>query len=710
MKSVSTRFLIPFGLLAVLGSVFFFYQTYESNRKHAYELINQQADMAMEFNLAIRGYAGGKIRPVMESLVDKDVFIPETMSTSFISRRIFEEVNKKFPGYVVRFSSDNPRNPINRATPDERQMIEYFRQNPQVKRRTEEIQIKGQRYLAHFTRRVMKPECMRCHGDPKDAPAELVKRYGPTASFHRKVGDVAGLDTIAVPVEAINATLASMMRSQSLVLAAGLVFLFGSIFLVFKFGVTRRLVAMANHFDEIAAHTESPWMTPVEVKGNDEISVVGVAFNKLVEQLRATHASLEKRVNERTEALRQLNEKLQWELSERKRAEEERQKMEAQLRQAQKMEAIGTLAGGIAHDFNNILGAIMGFTELTRNSLPKGSQECSNLTQVLKAGERARDLVKQILVFSRGTPQERRPLHINSVIKETLKLLRASLPATINIQENLTAPAAIVLGDQTQIQQVLMNLAANAAQAIGENGGILEVNLKEIYLGQNDLGQYPDLTPGPYVMLSVRDTGQGMGQEVIPRIFEPFFTTKGVGKGTGMGLAIVHGIVKANGGEITVSSQPGQGAAFTILLPKILDEVEPGQEVSGPLGSPIPTGNNSILFIDDEEMLAHMAKKMLIKLGYEVVAATSSLEAIKIFQSQPEKFDLVITDQTMPEMTGIQLSQKIRQLRPDIPIIICTGYSEKVSEEKIKAAGINDLLMKPFGMHNLAVTIRKVLD
>ncbi len=323
MKSVGTRFLIPLGILAVLGSVFVFYQTYESSRKHAYELINQQAEMALEFNLAIRGYAGENIRPLMEKLVDKDTFIPETMSTSFISRKIFEEVEKKFPDYIIRFSSDNPRNPINRATSDEQRMIEYFRQNPQVSRRTEEIQIEGKRYLAHFSPRFLKNECLQCHGDPKDAPAELIKRYGPTAGFHRKLGDVAGLDIVAVPVEAINATLASEMRSRSMILAAVFLLLFGSIIYIFRFVVGKRLVAMAIHFNEIAAHPESPWMTSIEVKGNDEISVVGIAFNKLVEQLRAAHASLEQRVSKRTEELRHANAQLQLELTERKQVEEE---------------------------------------------------------------------------------------------------------------------------------------------------------------------------------------------------------------------------------------------------------------------------------------------------------------------------------------------------------------------------------------------------
>ena len=307
MKSVGTRFLIPLGILAALSSVFVFYQTYESSRKHAYELISQQAALALEFNLAIRGYAGENIRPLLEKLVDKDTFIPEVMSTSFISRRIFEEVKKKFPSYIIRFSSDNPRNPINSATPDEQRMIEYFRQNPQVNRRIEEVQFDGRRYLAHFSPMMVKRECLRCHSDPKDAPAELLKRYGPTAGFHRKLGDVMGLDTVAVPVEAINASLTSEMRSRSMILAVGFVLLFGSIFYIFRFVVGKRLVALASHFDEIAAHAESPWMTPVEVKGNDEISVVGIAFNKLAEQLRTTYASLEQRVSERTEELNHAN-------------------------------------------------------------------------------------------------------------------------------------------------------------------------------------------------------------------------------------------------------------------------------------------------------------------------------------------------------------------------------------------------------------------
>jgi signal transduction histidine kinase len=391
----------------------------------------------------------------------------------------------------------------------------------------------------------------------------------------------------------------------------------------------------------------------------------------------------------------------------RQAAEEALRQRDEQLRQAAKMQAIGTLAGGIAHDFNNILGAIIGFTELTLQSVSRNSQEDYNLQQVLKAGERAKDLVKQILLFSRRTPQERKRLHLSSIVKETIPLLRASLPATISIQTNLAAPAAMVLADPTEIHQILMNLGSNAAHAMREKGGLLEVNLEEIRLDPGDLAPYQGLTPGPYVKLTIRDTGLGMDPAVMGRIFEPFFTTKEVGEGTGMGLAVVHGIVKSSGGEITVSSQPGEGTIVTILLPLVPGEVvDAGPELTATFAA----GNNSILFIDDEEMLVNMARQMLKKLGYEVVAQTSSLEALKIFQGQPEKFDLVISDQTMPDMTGMELAQELRRLRPDIPIILCTGYSENVSLEKIKAAGINGLLMKPIFLSKLAETIRKVLD
>jgi PAS domain S-box-containing protein len=331
MKSLGMRFLLPFGLLAVVFSVFVLYQTYDASRKHANELVNQQADLALEFDLAIRNYAGQKIRPNLEKLMGRDGFNPETMSTSYISRHIFEEVRKKFPDYIIRFSSENPRNPSNLANAEELKMINYFRKNPQFKRRTDKVEINGQLYLVHFTPRFLKGECMRCHGDPKDAPAELVKRYGSKGSFYRKVGDVAGLDMVAVPIEKVNAALASEMRHQTLILATGLALLFGLIIVVFKLLVTRRLAAISGHFQDIASHTESPWMRPVKVTGSDEISLLGSAFNKLLEQLRASHASLEKRVEQRTAELEQTNAELRKEAVIRRRAEDDLRKYSEEI-------------------------------------------------------------------------------------------------------------------------------------------------------------------------------------------------------------------------------------------------------------------------------------------------------------------------------------------------------------------------------------------
>jgi PAS domain S-box-containing protein len=391
-------------------------------------------------------------------------------------------------------------------------------------------------------------------------------------------------------------------------------------------------------------------------------------------------------------------------ITERKRAEEEKSRLQDQLAQAQKMEALGTLAGGIAHDFNNILWAIMGFTELTLYSFPEGSKERWNLQKVLQASERARDLVTQILAFSRHAVQEKKPLKIAFIVQEALKLLRATIPTTIEITQTISAPEALILADPTQVHQIIMNLCTNAAQALREKGNTLRIGLEEEYFAQGVAVDHRELASGPYVKLTVSDNGPGIAPEVIDKIFDPFFTTKGVGEGTGMGLAAVYGIVKSYGGTITVSSRLGEGATFTVFLPKIVSREPEEQEAQ----TSIPKGCGHILVIDDEEILVAMNRNLLEGLGYEVTTANGSLEALGIFQAQPDKFDLVITDQTMPHMDGLQLSWEFRQIRPNIPIIICTGFNEKVSQETVEAAGIDALLMKPVNLRNLGETVKKV--
>jgi len=386
-------------------------------------------------------------------------------------------------------------------------------------------------------------------------------------------------------------------------------------------------------------------------------------------------------------------------------------RLERELRQAHKMEAIGTLAGGIAHDFNNILMAIIGYTEMALYKTPEGTTPVRrDLEQVLKAGYRARDLVNQILTFSHQSDQERKVIDIVPPVKEALKLLRSSLPSTIEIRQDIAIPPekGVILADPTQIHQVLMNLCTNAAHAMRDKGGILSVSLSSVETDADAylVSRYPDLKPGPYVRLTVGDSGHGVDPSILERIFDPYFTTKGPGEGTGMGLAVVQGIVNRHGGMITVNSEIGKGTTFHALFPRIEQEIVPEDM----LAEALPTGSERILFIDDEKTLVDLGKGMLESLGYSVTIKTNSLEALETFRAEPDAFDLVITDVTMPAMTGIELAKELMAIRPDIPIILCTGFSELINEKQAKEMGIQEFVMKPFVIGKHAKTIRKVLE
>ncbi len=391
----------------------------------------------------------------------------------------------------------------------------------------------------------------------------------------------------------------------------------------------------------------------------------------------------------------------------RKRAEEDLAMARAQLQQSQKMEAVGTLAGGIAHDFNNILAAITGYTELAVMLIPENAQAHGHLQKVLKACERACGLVSQILTFSRQADQDKRPVRMGLVVKEALKLMRALLPATIEVRQTVFESTAMVMADPIQIHQIMMNTCTNAAHAMEANGGVIEVTLSDIMIDADTLTVYPDLKPGPHIKLSVSDTGHGMSKEIMERIFDPFFTTKEPGKGTGMGLSVIHGIVTDCHGTITVSSHPGRGTTFHIILPAVPEQTTvPADADHGQ----IPTGDERILFIDDEDELAALGKVLLEHLGYRLTSFQSGIEALAAFQADPAGYDLVITDQTMPKMTGMELARTILEIRPDMPIILCSGFSETASMEKAKAIGIREYLMKPLVIQQLANSIRKVLD
>jgi PAS domain S-box-containing protein len=378
--------------------------------------------------------------------------------------------------------------------------------------------------------------------------------------------------------------------------------------------------------------------------------------------------------------------------------------LENQLIQAQKMESIGTLAGGIAHDFNNILSAIIGYSEMALLDVG-GAEVQEHLKKVLKAGERAKDLVNQILTFSRQSTIELKPIMVLPIVKETLKLLRASLPASIEIRQDLVSRSTII-ADPTQIHQVMMNLCTNASHAMRNSGGTLSIELKDVNIdSRGSMGQ-PDLSPGKYLLLTVGDTGEGIPREIMSRIFDPFYTTKEKGKGTGMGLSVVHGIVTGCGGNISVESKAAEGTRFSVYLPRI--EMEEKEVVV--TGTELLFGNERILFVDDEDIIADLGGQMLKRLGYQADVETDSAMALERFRNDPSGYDLVITDMTMPKMTGDILARQLMAIRPDIPIILCTGYSERITEEKATAMGIRGFLMKPLVMEQIAKTIRNVLD
>ncbi len=383
-------------------------------------------------------------------------------------------------------------------------------------------------------------------------------------------------------------------------------------------------------------------------------------------------------------------------------------KLEEQLVEAQRMEAIGTLAGGIAHDFNNILTPILGYSELALTRITPDHPLGSDLQQIIKAALRAKDMIQQILAFSHQTPQEPKPLQPHLMIKEALKLLRASLPATIEIREEISTKGGAIMADPTQLHQIVMNLCTNAYHAMRESGGRLGVRLYQTNISKKDckIGNVK-LVPGKYFHLEISDTGPGIERKNLSRIFEPYFTTKGKGEGTGLGLFIVHGIVKSFKGQITVVSQPGEGTCFHIYLPMIAQQLTLEDFL---LKSPLPTGAEKVLVVDDEETITAMLKSILSHLGYEVIVTNSSEEALQLLSTSQAAFDLLITDMTMPNLTGLELIAKALDIHPDLPVILCTGYSELVSEEQARALGIHHYLMKPLSVYELTMMVRKALD
>lgn len=393
-------------------------------------------------------------------------------------------------------------------------------------------------------------------------------------------------------------------------------------------------------------------------------------------------------------------------ITKRVEAEQSRRELEVQLHQVQRLEALGTLAGGIAHDFNNVLAAILGYSELTLAELPPGSASRHKIEQIVAAGLRAKELVQQILAFGQRRGRVHDAIHVAPIIREVIALVQATLPSTIQVTEDLSTTNDGVRADPTELHQVLVNLCTNAGHAMREGGGQLEIKLDRVTADESLIRRNPELRPGTYVRVTVRDTGTGMGPDVASRAFDPFFTTKRVGTGSGMGLAVVHGIVAHSNGAIAMDSKDGEGTTISVYLPAV-DCV-----VLGPVADekPAPVGVETILLVDDESMLTELGQMSLERLGYSVVSFEDSRRALEAFEATPDVFDLLMTDQTMPRLTGLELTKRVRLVRPDLPVVLCTGFSGAITEEEAKAEGVSAFLRKPYDVHELSSTVRRVLD
>ena len=698
MKTLGTKLFLSITFFILLFFSFLFYQHYRISSRNISELLGQQAHIALKFEMAVRKYVGEKIRPVMYELVGNEEFIPETMSTSYVACEVFNEVKNEFPDMILKFSSDNPRNPSNQASPEELKIIKFFNRNPEITTWSGIITMNGNKYMARFNARRMKESCLHCHGKPEDAPTSLIKRYGDKAGFHRPLGEVVALDTVAIPLGVVEENVWRDFRTDLLVMAVGIFILIITIYFVVHRVITKRLLSISEHFSQSAAREDDIFITPLEQSGNDEISLLANNFNKLAKSQHEMYLSLQEEIHTSTT----INQQLQNEMEERKRLEEK-------LRQSQKMEAIGTLAGGIAHDFNNILTPILGYSELLNLHIQENNPQKGKVLEIVKAAKRAKELIRQILTFSRQGEHQFQQIQLQTITKEALKLLRSSIPTSIEIKQQINPACSLVMGDPTQIHQVLMNLCTNAYHAMRETGGVMGITLDEVEINEDDYFENITLIPGKYVRLEVSDTGIGMDKETRQRIFDPYFTTKKKGEGTGLGLSVVHGIVKGHNGHITVYSEPGQGAVFHIYFPTI-DATSHAFE-SNIKEQHIPTGQHErIMIVDDEIPIVEVNQDILENLGYTVTPFSNSQDALAEFHKNPHGYDLVITDMTMPNLTGADLTKELLAIRPDIPVILCTGHSEFLNKDNAKAYGIREYVMKPISIANLARIVRRVLD
>ena len=810
-------------------ATYLFYTTYRMTDQRLKDVVVQQAEMALKFDLAIRKYVGDHVRPMMYDLLGEDEFVPETMSTSFVARIIFEDLRKDFPDYILKFSSDNPRNPANLAGPEELKVIAFFNEHPEVKRWTGQIKISGRNYLAKFSARRMETSCLKCHGDPADAPKSMIDRYGDKAGFHRPIGEVIGTDTVAIPISKMTEALWSESINTFILIGFSVAIFFVIITLIIRFFVTTPLSKISRHISAASSRDSYKYIENINVSSGDEIGEVATRFNVLFSKLRDFNHSLEEKVAERTFDLNQANEELMREIEARKETEQsleltqfvidhfsdpifclqpdakilfankaaskrlgyshaemmkmtafeidsnipekawqafwqelrlqgtvlmeshyetkhgelfpveikanyyqhrnleynfsivrdvsdhkkaqiEKNLLEKRLRRALKMEAIGTLAGGVAHDLNNVLSGVVSYPEIILLTLPDDHELREPIKTIRRSGQKAAEIVQELLTLARRGVSRLNPLGINKIITDYIgsaefgKMKEAH--PTCSVKTNLDPNLLNIMGSEVHLSQTIMNLAINALEAMPD-GGELAISTQNRYVDRT-LQDFDNIEEGDYVLVQISDTGNGISEEDKERIFDPFYTKKVMGKsGTGLGMTVVWGTVKDHEGFIGIQSAIGSGTTFKLFFPatrKRIDDNQPLFVLADHKGA-----GETILVVDDVLEQRQIAAAILERLGYTVVSVAGGEDAVTYLKDHPA--DLVVLDMIMdPGIDGLETYRRIIKIRPGQKAIIVSGFSESTRVRALQRLGAGQYVRKPYTIEKLAETVKLALD
>ncbi|MBP7936053.1 MAG: DUF3365 domain-containing protein [Phycisphaerae bacterium] len=714
MRSVAAKFMLPLVVLGLAFAGFLLYRSYMTSHQHLTEVTERQADLVMEYNLAVRAYVAEEIRPLVTSLVGQDDFIPKAMSTSYVSRRVFEKVREKYPELIIKFSSDNPRNPINMASPDELRMIKYFNAHPDIDRVESTIKVGGHEYLAHFTARRMEESCLRCHGEPQNAPKSLIEQYGATAGFHRPLGSIIALDTVAIPMRDIQATLNRHTIRQSATMLGGLLLLLAAIAAVFRLVVSQRLRRIAHHFRSVAYQADGARLVPVEVQGRDDVADLATSFNALVNRLQQTYDSLEKRVAERTSALKQSNDDLEREIAERRRAE-------LQLRNAKSVAEAATHAkseflANMSHEIRTPMTAILGFADIL---LEAGDSEEVLSTRLEAArtikinGEYLLGIINDILDLSKieegRMTVERIPCSPRTIVDEVASLMKVrtdSKGLELHIEYEGTIPATIRT-DPTRLRQILLNVCANAIKFTNTGQVCIAVRLAG--------GDSPEM------QFDIIDTGIGMTEEQLPKLFQPFCqadssTTRRFG-GTGLGLTISKKLaILLEGDVVLLATKPGAGTSFRVTVPtgslegvaltEDRPEPSPAAAESGAASETTshPLAGRRILLAEDGADNQRLISHILKKAGARVAAVENGQLAVEAaFRTSPDEaaFDAILMDMQMPVMDGYDATRELRSRGYTGPIIALTAHAMSSDRTRCIEAGCDEYATKPIDRKKL---------